>query len=547
MPFLPIAERELRVAVHQPRTWWRRVMTTTVGLALFAFMFAVLGQFRGLLFIGRELFAALSWVGMIYALLAGPLTTADCLSRERRDGTLGLLFLTDLRSYDVVLGKMAAASLRIALDLTAVLPLAAIPMLMGGVSLTQVAVVAVAIVTIMFLSLAVGTCASALSSSGRSSLAITLGVLFFLTVGLELLGDAIPINGWAAPWFYMLCPISLMAYSVAGLLRAHRWWYWLNMGGIHLFSWICLVIAAWRIKNSWRDLPASARALRLNARFEMWRKGSATARQAWRRLMMNRNPVGWLEGRDRLQHRMLWGTILLAAITAAITHLVAPSKWPDEDWVILWAIFGHYILCVWIAIQAPRRLADDKESGALELLLCTPVKPAEIVRGSMMILRRRFGRALLALLVLDAFIGLAYFSEHGGWDKFRGGDLWRLAICALVVAPVQAYSLARIGIYEGLVQTTSVRASFMAAWNAGLLPWVSWIAFMLGIETAQRYLRIPRRVTADLAFGAWAGVQLLMCTLCLARASWRLHWSFRSLAAQTPGTRWWKRWLPLRR
>ena len=544
MQFLPIAERELRVAARQPRTWWRRVLTTTVGLALFAFMFAVLGRFRGLLFIGRELFTVLSWVVMIYALLAGPLTTADCLSRERRDGTLGLLFLTDLQSYDVVLGKMAAASLRIAFDLTAVLPLAAIPMLMGGVSLEQLAVVALAMVTIMFLSLAVGTCASALASIGRSSLAATLGVLFFLTVGLELLGDAIPIKGWAEPWFYMLCPVRLMQFSI--WLPAHRWWFWLNMGGIHVFSWTCLAIAAWRTRNSWRDLPASARVFRLNQRFEVWRKGSATARQAWRRFMMDKNPVGWVEGCDRLQHRMLWGIILAAAIAGGIAHLLAPGKWPDEEFIVLWPILSYYVLCVWIAIQAPRRLADDKEFGVLELLLCTPLKPAEIVRGCMMLLRRRFGRALLALLVLDAFFGLAHFSEHGGWTHFREGPLWQLALSVLVVAPVQAYSLARIGIYEGLAQTTSLRASFMTAWNAGLLPWISWIAVLLGLETSQQYLRIPARLTDDLAFGAWASVQLLVCLLCLTYASCRLRWRFRSLAAQTIGTRWWKRWFPRR-
>jgi len=548
MQFLPIADRELRVAAHQPRTWWRRVLTTGVGLALFAFMFAVVGQFRGLLFIGRELFTALSWVGVIYALLAGPLTTADCLSRERRDGTLGLLFLTDLQSYDVVLGKLAAASLRIAFDLTAVLPLAAIPMLMGGVSLTQLAVVALAIVNIMFLSLALGTCASALSSSGRSSLAMTLGVLFFLPIAPPLLGDAIGIRLPGEPWLQMLSPFNTMAKCVGGLLAGHRWEYWLNMGAMHTFGWVCLVIAIWRTKTSWRDVPASARASRLNRRFEVWRKGGAASQQAWRALMMNKNPVGWLEGRDRLQPRMLWGTILCVAIAGAIAHLLSFDHWwPGEGFVILWAIFAHYVLCLWIAIQAPRRLADDKESGALELLLCTPVKPAEIVRGCMMILRRRFGRGLLALLLLDAFFGLACFSEHGGWGKFRADPFLRLTICALVVAPVQAYSLARIGIYEGLVQTTSLRATFMTAWNAGLLPWISWFAFMLGLETSQRYLRLPGRITDDFAFGAWASVQLLVCTLCLSYACCRLRWRFRSLAAQTVGTLWWKRWLPGRR
>jgi hypothetical protein len=153
---------------------------------------------------------------------------------------------------------------------------------------------------------------------------------------------------------------------------------------------------------------------------------------------------------------------------------------------------------------------------------------------------------LLALLVLDAFFGLAHFSEHGGWTHFREGPLWQLALSVLVVAPVQAYSLARIGIYEGLAQTTSLRASFMTAWNAGLLPWISWIAVLLGLETSQQYLRIPARLTDDLAFGAWASVQLLVCLLCLTYASCRLRWRFRSLAAQTIGTRWWKRWFPRR-
>ena len=48
---------------------------------------------------------------------------------------------------------------------------------------------------------------------------------------------------------------------------------------------------------------------------------------------------------------------------------------------MLWPIYTLYMLCLWIAIQVPRRLADDKESGALELLLGTPVTPARIVQG----------------------------------------------------------------------------------------------------------------------------------------------------------------------
>jgi ABC-type transport system involved in cytochrome c biogenesis permease component len=553
MQFLPIVERELRVAARQSRTWWRRVLTLGVALVLFTFVLLVVGRWSSLNLVGRELFSGLSVVGTIYTLLAGPLTTADCLSRERREGTLGLLFLTDLRSYDVVLGKMAAASLYIALDLTAALPVVAIPILMGGVSLGQLTFVALALVNIMFLSLAVGTCASALCSSGRAALAVTLAVLLFLTLGLMFLGEevlGIRMGTSAASWFYMLCPAYAMQCCLGGMSTAPRWDYWLNMGGMLALGWVCLVIASRRTTTSWRDLPASVRVLRWQERFEQWRKGSAASRLAWRLSMLNKNPVSWLEGRDRLQERMLWGILLVAALLGAATHLLFPDQWPDPDWLFLWPMFAHYVLCLWIAIQAPRRLADDKGSGALELLLCAPVTPAAVVQGCMLVLWRRFGRALLALLVLDGLLGFAYFSAHEAmWLQPQSSparEMLAFALCALVVAPLQTYSLARIGLYEGLVQATSLRASFMVAWKVGLLPWLVWMTFMLSLEAIRRCLPSPFRITDEFAFAAWASVHLLVCGVFLAHANRQLNHNFRALAAQSARPVWWKRWLRLR-
>jgi hypothetical protein len=165
----------------------------------------------------------------------------------------------------------------------------------------------------------------------------------------------------------------------------------------------------------------------------------------------------------------------------------------------------------------------------------------------MLILRRWFGRALLALLAVDVFFAFAYFSGRGAAsDRFLVSPMFELALCALVAFPVQACSLARIGLYQGLVQATSLRATFMVAWKVGLLPWVIWIAFMLILEMTQRYWRIPLPITDQFVFAAWASVHLLVCALFLALASWRLHRNFRSLAAQTAGAARWKRWLRLR-
>ena len=177
--------------------------------------------------------------------------------------------------------------------------------------------------------------------------------------------------------------------------------------------------------------------------------------------------------------------------------------------------------------------------------VCTPIKPAEIVRGSMRILGRRFGRALVALVALDAFIAFTYFSVRGGWQEFRRHEVFPLAIWASVVFPVQGYSLARIGIYQGLLQANSVRAAFITIWKAGLLPFVMFIRIIVTWETAQRHFRTFPRITDQRAYAAWAGAHLLICGVFLAHASWRLLRNFRSLAAQSTMPVWWKRWLRL--
>ena len=66
--------------------------------------------------IAIALFGVLTGTAVLYCLLSGVRSTADCLSVEKREGTLGLLFLTDLKGYDVVLGKLATARNRGHLD-----------------------------------------------------------------------------------------------------------------------------------------------------------------------------------------------------------------------------------------------------------------------------------------------------------------------------------------------------------------------------------------------------------------------------------------------
>jgi hypothetical protein len=114
MTFLPVVSREMSVAARKPATYWSRAGSALAALVLTAWVLLLASPVAGTTVLGRQIFTILSYAGFFYALIAGLMATTDCISQEKREGTLGLLFLTDLRSYDVVLGKLSAGALHAA-------------------------------------------------------------------------------------------------------------------------------------------------------------------------------------------------------------------------------------------------------------------------------------------------------------------------------------------------------------------------------------------------------------------------------------------------
>src|SRR5947209_10317361 len=121
MTLLPIVARELRVTARRRSIYRVRLAVALTAMFLAGIILVVnLGAPQHQL--GRQVFEGLSVLSIIYCLFSGRISTADCLSEEKREGTLGLLFLTDLKGYDVVLGKLAATSVSAFYGLLAMLP-----------------------------------------------------------------------------------------------------------------------------------------------------------------------------------------------------------------------------------------------------------------------------------------------------------------------------------------------------------------------------------------------------------------------------------------
>src|SRR5262245_34253636 len=134
MVVLPVMERELRTCARQPFTYTLRA----IGMVALLLQCLIFGSQHGFgPTLGSKLFSSLHYTlfGAIWILV--PFLTADCISRERREGTLGLLVLTQLKATDIVTAKSLAQGLRALTLWLAVVPVLTIPFILGGVSWMQ--------------------------------------------------------------------------------------------------------------------------------------------------------------------------------------------------------------------------------------------------------------------------------------------------------------------------------------------------------------------------------------------------------------------------
>src|SRR5437867_5360657 len=215
MTLLPIVERELRVAARRPVTYWTRLGFAMVGAGIvgLALLFAAVAQTVATR-IGAGLFYSLSLLALGFSAFAGVFLTADCLSEEKREGTLGLLFLTDLKGYDVVLGKLLARSLNAGYGLIAMFPVLATTLTMGGVTAGEFWRMALVLVNTILFSLAAGVFVSSLSQQDNRAMAGAAGLVVFIG-GVLPLAEFVVNQAGLAVRFALSLPSPLTAWRLA--------------------------------------------------------------------------------------------------------------------------------------------------------------------------------------------------------------------------------------------------------------------------------------------------------------------------------------------
>ncbi|MSU63622.1 MAG: ABC transporter permease [Pedosphaera sp.] len=547
MKALPIAGRELRVVSRRPKTHRARWMNGLVALFMCGWTYWAFNQLRGGGTAGAQTFAAIGNLFFVMCLFAGMANTADCLSEEKREGTLGLLFLTDLRGYDIVIGKLLATSLNSFYGVLAIFPALALSLIVGGVQGSQVWQLALALLNTLFFSLTAGLFISSISrEQKRASNATSLLVIFFW-LGLQGLSESMRRKGLyveLAEFLSLLSPATSMN-SVFGLGANAR--YWQSLLITHGIGWMFFGLACWIIPKSWQDKPIVKPATRWRAWFAERTYGDPVTRSNVRTRLLARNAFLWLASRDRLRPAGTW--LLLAGVVATMAGLWISLR-PDLELIptcLITLVIFHTILKLEFSSVAARGLAEERHAGTLELILSTPLQVTEIVRGQWLALLRHFtGPVLVTVLGQIAVIGLLSAGENGSNSIFPK-DLSQaqysmlLFVAVTIILVADLFALGCLGMWTALNTRLPAHAPGYALMAVVFLPWlILMLGFSAGAIARPVWLNDFRfwmfiliwftlGVINDLAIAFWARRKVLQ--------------EFRIAATQRfqpPRARWWK-------
>jgi hypothetical protein len=400
--------------------------------------------------------------------------------------------------------------------------------MMGGITGAEFARFVLVFVVTLFASLAVGIFVSTLSHHAmRASAGTFLVVVFFAGV--------LPALWWShfsmfrnSTFDFLLVPsppwLFRKAFDASYSLRTGTQAFWQSLWVICALSLAMVAIACVVLPRVWQA-GEGRRWFRL-PRWFAGRRGAKAGRGE--KLAAVPNPFAWLASRD-VSARLISWRVLVPLVGLCLVLLIASvvsSRNTAAFVVCFLTAFGlHVLLKVLMAMEAGRRISEDRQSGALELLLVTTFPVNAIIQGQHAALRRHFRRPILLLAALNGAMMFTVLLFPGPLNM-HGKDL--LIFCELFLGGIflllfDFAALSWVGMWHSTTRT-GVRAALITVLKVMGIPWLLIVLLM----SAQ-----PRvdQTGIFFIFGFWITTGVIIDLVIIANARRQLSQHFRTAAA----------------
>jgi ABC-type transport system involved in multi-copper enzyme maturation permease subunit len=408
----PVFAREVTIAPRRASFYAAR---TVFAAALFALTLTSWQLLVGsqqienpgdLAWFGAAAFQILAPLQLAVAMPFAALLVASAVALEKDRKTLDLLLLTNLSNSELVLGKLLAAMLSVVVVIVAAWPLLAIISLLGGVSSGQI--VRVQAITLVS-ALAAGSLGSTIAlwrEKTFQALAMTVLLIVLWLLAWEIVaGGARRGSWWGVPaesWAIMLSPWQAIQEATRPRFANSTVTSLLSLSEpvdvfLVAFTFVsvslnAIAIALVRVWNPVREMSATQRRQQADESANKPTTAGIHAaggkvRRVWDNPILWREVRTWAFGRRVLLIRLVYWVVFLvcaAAVvqTAAVSGIdaYAETAIPAAAKPLITLMVVGLILLNALAVTS---LTNERDSGALDLLLVTDLSPKEIVFGKL--------------------------------------------------------------------------------------------------------------------------------------------------------------------
>ena len=478
----PMFDKELRVATRRRRLYLLRFAYVAVLAMVILQMWysglrsgrsgsAVL-QVSRLSEMGKAIVGTVVWFQFITGQILTAVLLSDAIGSEIRHRTLDVLLVTPVRSFQIVIGKLASKLLQALSFLAISLPMLAVVRVFGGVPWDYVlAGLCITLSAGVFC----GSLSLLLSITSRHPLnpVMAVGLWYLVIWGLvPVVLTALAGAGYAGTTVVMgVLRLTNPLVVLGGLTQTMAVGYSSSGVGVALLlhcltllglSAVLLVWSVWRVRKV---------ALRMTSARSAETPDEAVAgkaRRTGRRAIrpVTGSPIVWKEGCTPLFKT--WGQrlfliailIIVPGVVIAIALVERKALYPIT---LLLTQAMQLLFVIDVAVAAAGAITKEREARTWPILLTTPLEPGEIIRGKAIGVIRRNLPFLLPLPVLYLVMLLSNPSDQSvALPAAVGAGMVILSLVGTV------FFLLGVGLYFStrLKTTTAAVAATFAAYVA---------------------------------------------------------------------------------
>lgn len=405
---------------------------------------------------GSLLFQVSCYVQLTLLLFFSALSAASTVAQEKDRRTFLLLLLTDMRDYEIVLGKMLGSLLPIAILFGVTVPFFSMLLLLGGVSGEQVIQTILVLAATSFAAGSLGALVALWRDRTFQALALAvLSIVFYLfaaqgigiVAGLFLTQNHASVAiAWLEPFSALLFVIEPPQYPVL-IHPAYGFTIFMFAFGLSLTGLGVVKLRRWNPSGEpvqQRETPEDAAEAEKKDRAAA-HAAPGVARDVWK------NPILWREictyayGRRPVLVKLAYGMVIALIAYFAISELNRGGERPE--FAAAYGLVPATILSLLlISAQSATSITSERDGKALDLLLVTDLEPREFVFGKLggvLYNTKEFIIPLALLAVYYAFAGVLTYTREDEvpFLKNFGPMLCVLVAFAVIIAFVMVLGL----------------------------------------------------------------------------------------------------------